>query len=350
MLCDPDLFIKPKDVAGCDPVDDLRRSKTVDLMLKDVAQPLGAVRKLLLHLLTLIKTFDDLRDIQTGFHIQIDKGLILIIKASGILLLQNIDHVFHHIFGCEDLVGLLRRDIVKNVFHTLFIKIVGEFLLQCHELHDGIVKDHRIEQLPFEFLFLSGLRINILPAVTQKPELLQRDTCHFHKHLIRDDMVKSSQRDRLIAVCHEERRNGTGESAQMIPDPVFYGIPFPLSYPGLHRPDRILRGTLREGVHRFVDLLPESLFCLLLLPAEFGLDLFRGLPALMTFLHRLRPLLLDHPLLDLIVLHGLVHHAIGFRVQPGFQLPFVGCFHLRAIVFLCGLHNIPDNLFLDQIL
>ena len=96
-------------------IDDLSWSKPIYLMLKDVLQPLCFVRECLFHAVAVEQSLHNLGYIETRLHIQVSKGLARIIETTGILLLQHIDHLLHNTLGREDLIGLLRRDIVENI-------------------------------------------------------------------------------------------------------------------------------------------------------------------------------------------------------------------------------------------
>ena len=99
-----------------------------------------------------VKPFDDLRDIQSGFHIKIGERPVRVVKASGIILFQQIDHLFHHPARGKDLIGLLRRDIIENILIMRFIKIIGKLVLLFQEFGNGIVKYDLIEEMPRKML------------------------------------------------------------------------------------------------------------------------------------------------------------------------------------------------------
>ena len=74
---------------------------------------------------------------QTGDH--------LIIETARVLFFQMIDHLFYHPLGRENLIGLLRRNVVENVFFVGFIKIVRQHPAESHEFPDRIIEYNRIE-------------------------------------------------------------------------------------------------------------------------------------------------------------------------------------------------------------
>lgn len=122
-------FVESENVVDGDQVDDPRRRHAVDLVLKDVADPVAVVRKRLFHLRAFVKAFDDFGDIEPRFHVEVGERFRRIVETAGIFFLEQIDHHLHHPFRREDLVRLLRRDVVEDVLGEILVEIVRQFLL-----------------------------------------------------------------------------------------------------------------------------------------------------------------------------------------------------------------------------
>lgn len=101
-------------------IDDFCWSQSIDLFLKNMAKAFFRVRELFLHSLTLIQALDDSCDVYAGFHIEVDKSLVRVIETAGVLSFKHIHHLLDHCLRGEDLVGLLRRDIIEDVHSILF--------------------------------------------------------------------------------------------------------------------------------------------------------------------------------------------------------------------------------------
>ena len=122
ILC---IFIKAQYVTCCYLIDNFRRSLSIYLLFKDMFQTFFTVRELLFHLIALVQPLHNLCNIQTRFHIQINKGLIWHIKATRILLFQHVHHFLNHCPLCEYLICFLWWNIIKYVLYALFIKLPG---------------------------------------------------------------------------------------------------------------------------------------------------------------------------------------------------------------------------------
>lgn len=122
----PDFLVISEDVVGCNLVDDLGRCDTIHLLFEDMPQPGIIIRIESLHHLTLVQALDDLCDVHARFHIQVRERVVWIIETAGIPLLKHIDHLYHDFARCEDLIGLLRRNVVEDILFSRFIKVVGE--------------------------------------------------------------------------------------------------------------------------------------------------------------------------------------------------------------------------------
>ena len=77
---------KAQNVTDGNAVDDLGRRKPIDLFGKDMFQPGVVIRESLPHLLAAVEPLDDLRNIQTGLHVGVQKGLAGVIEAAGVFL------------------------------------------------------------------------------------------------------------------------------------------------------------------------------------------------------------------------------------------------------------------------
>ena len=80
------ILCKAQNVADGNAVDDLGRRKPIDLVGKDMLQPGVVVRESLAHLLAAVEPLDDFRNIQTGLHVGVQKGLAGVIEAAGVFL------------------------------------------------------------------------------------------------------------------------------------------------------------------------------------------------------------------------------------------------------------------------
>ena len=169
-----------------------------------MAKAFFRVRELFLHSLTLIQALDDFRDVQTRLHIEVDKGLVRVIEASGILLFQHIHHLLDHCLRGEDLVGLLRRDIIEDVLDTLFIEIIRQLFLEPKEFLHRVIEYDRVKEIARKLLFFPCLSVLVLTAVTEEPELVKGDACHLKEHRIRDNGIEGCQRNGIIAIGHQE--------------------------------------------------------------------------------------------------------------------------------------------------
>ena len=76
--------------------------------------------------------------------------------------------------------------------------------------------------------------VEVGAAVPQKAELLQRNAGDLLKDLVRDDLVKVRQCHALVAVGHEEGRDGAGEAPEMVTDGVLVALFLLLLLVGLH--------------------------------------------------------------------------------------------------------------------
>ena len=148
-------------------IDDFCWSQSIDLFLKNMAKAFFRVRELFLHSLTLIQALDDFR-----------RG--------------------------EDLVGLLRGDIVEDVLDTLFIKVIRQLFLEPKEFLHRVIEYDRVKEIARKLLFLPCLSVLVFTAVTEEPELVKGDACHLKEHRIRDNGIEGCQRNGIIAIGHQE--------------------------------------------------------------------------------------------------------------------------------------------------
>ena len=144
---------------------DFSGSQTIYLVSEDVPQSLCSIREQFPHLCTLVQPLHNFSDVQARLHVHVNEGLAGIIKAPRILLLQMIHHLLYHPLGSENLIGLLRRDVVEDVFCVGFIKIVRKHSAKSHEFSHRIIKHNRIKQLAGEELLLTSFFINVRTAI-----------------------------------------------------------------------------------------------------------------------------------------------------------------------------------------
>ena len=197
-------------------------------------QPGVIVREGLPHLLAAVKALDDFRNVQAGLHVGVQEGFAGVIEAAGVFLLQQIHHLFHHPLWGEDLVGFLGRDVVEDILGAALVKVIRQLDLQVQEFLHRIVEHHRVEQMTCKMLLLSGGLVKVGSAVPQKAELFQRDAGDLLKDLVRDDPVKVCQCHGLVAVGHEEGRDGAGKAPEMVTDGVLVALFLLLLLVGLH--------------------------------------------------------------------------------------------------------------------
>ena len=167
------VLVEAEDVRQCNMIDDFCWSQSIDLFLKNMAKAFFRVRELFLHSLTLIQALDDSCDVYAGFHVEVDKGFIRVIEASWILLFQHIHHLLDHCLRGEDLVGLLRRDIIEDVLDTLFIEIIRQLFLEPKEFLHRVIEYNRVKEIARKLLFLPCLSVLVLTAVTKETELVR---------------------------------------------------------------------------------------------------------------------------------------------------------------------------------
>lgn len=142
------LLRESENIVGCNTIDNFRRSQTVDLLFKDMFQPLLGVRERGFHALALIQALHDFGNVQTRFHVQVNEGLVRVVKAAGIFFFQKRYHLCNGCFRRKDLVRALRRNVVEDVLFVRWVKIVCQLAFQPQELFDGIIEYDFIKQLP----------------------------------------------------------------------------------------------------------------------------------------------------------------------------------------------------------
>lgn len=203
VLCDAVVFCKAQNVADGNAVDDLGGRKAIDLFCEDMFQPLVVVREAAAYFLAAVKPLDDFRDVQAGLHVGGEEDLVRVIEAAGVLLFQQIHHLFYHPLWGEDLVGFLRRDVVKDILGAALVEVIGQFHLQGKELLYRIIEHHRVEQMPVKVLLFAGGLVGVGPAVPQEAELFQRDAGDLLKDLTKStssgrEKRTAAQRDRKV--------------------------------------------------------------------------------------------------------------------------------------------------------
>lgn len=107
------IDIKAKDKVDCNHVDDFRWCKTIDLLWEDMLQTIHVIRVLAFHLCTCEQSSYDFGRVQPWLHVQIDERLWVVIKASWILLFEQVAHLTHDIDSlptvCSGLQSWVRR-------------------------------------------------------------------------------------------------------------------------------------------------------------------------------------------------------------------------------------------------
>ena len=123
------------------------------------------------------QAFDNFSEIQPGFHVQIGKGVCRIVENAGIFFFQRIQHQLHHFARRKNLAGFLRRDIVKNIFGLIFVKIISQRCPPVQEFLHGFIEYRFIKEPVF---------------IAQQAELRQGNARYFGK----DGIIK-----RLVEIC-----------------------------------------------------------------------------------------------------------------------------------------------------
>ena len=147
MLAFGGVFIKSQNERGRNPVNDFRRGKSEHLLFKNMVEPLVVIGIKLFHFFAVKQAFDDFRDIQSRFHIQVDERVIWIVKTPRIFVFEQIDHFPNDLFRCKDLVVFLRRNIVENIFRV------------------RVVKNDHVEQVPVKVPFFSRFFVDVIAVV-----------------------------------------------------------------------------------------------------------------------------------------------------------------------------------------
>ena len=160
------LPVKAEDIRHGDVVDDLTQHEAEDLPFQDMPEPLLGVGEGDFELFAAVQPLDDLRDVESRLHVEIDEGLFRVVKNAGILLCKRIDHAPDDGARREDLVRLLRQDVIENVFVMALIEVVAEPLLLVEEILDGIVEYDFVEQMSVEMTIFSRRLIQVVAAVS----------------------------------------------------------------------------------------------------------------------------------------------------------------------------------------
>ena len=198
------LLRESKNIVGRNAINNFGRSQTVDLLFEDVFEPLLGVRERSFHAFALVQTLHDFGNVQARFHVQVNKGLVRVIKASGIFFFQKRYHLRHSCFRRKDLVRALWRDVVEDVLLVCRVKIVCQLTFQPQELFDGIIEYNFIKQFSVKVLCLAFSGILVITAIAQKTELLQRDAGDFLKNFIGNDLVEVGKSGILCAIGHQK--------------------------------------------------------------------------------------------------------------------------------------------------
>ena len=136
------------------------------------------------------------------------------------------------------------------------LKIVCKFGTLFHKLLHGIVKHDFVKQVSVKVLLFTVFR-HIVAAVTQHTELVKRHALpilridgDLPEHLVRHKSVKVRKRGIFIAIRHEECRDRTRETAQMVTDAALDRILFRIQLFGFYRFD----DGFRSLFHRLIAM------------------------------------------------------------------------------------------------
>ena len=273
-----------------------------------------------------------------------------IIKASRILLLEPVHHVLHDLFRREDLIGALGRNKVKDVSLVVRLKIICKLGTFFHKLLHGIVKHDLVKQVSVKVLLFTAFR-HIVPAVTQHTELIQgyalpilRINGDLPEHLIRHEGIKVCKRGILITISHEERRNGTRETTQMVTDATFDRILLCLQLFGLYRFDdgfrslfhRLLAMELLMNVADHITVALETSGIVLLMNLRNFRHRSAGTLCLMNFVIMFLGKLIVP---NRIIAVRTVDDRVGRLLDFALQLILRGLSQIAAILRPCGIHQ-----------
>ena len=118
-------------------------------------------------------------------------------------------------------------------------------------------------------------------------------------------------------------------------------FPFPLlSFYGL---DCLFCGFFCKIRNSCCKLLVEFLHSGFLLLLKFFINLLWCFSGFISCLLLGNTLIFYDISLNLIIGMQLIYHPFCLMVQFGFNLSFIGCFHIRTIGRLCGIHNCLDG-------
>lgn len=121
-------LVEAQDIARGDLVDDFRRREPVHLILKNMAKAFLLVGERFFHFLALEEPLHDLRDIEPGLHVKVNESLVRLVEAAGVLQLQHIHHFLDDVLRRENLVRLLRRNVVEDILHALLVEVIRQLL------------------------------------------------------------------------------------------------------------------------------------------------------------------------------------------------------------------------------
>ena len=268
------LLRESKNIVCRNAIDNFRRGQTIDLLFKDVFQPLLGVRECGFHTLALIQALHDFGNVQTRFHVQVNEGLVRVVKAAGIFFFQKRYHLGNSCFRRKDLVCALRRDVVEDVLLICRVKIVCQLMFQPQELFDGIIEYDFIKQLSVKVLCLACGGILVIAAIAQETELLQRDAGDFLENFIWNDLVEVGKGGILCAVGHQERWNRAGKTAQMVADGILHIVLLALLDLRLIAADSLFGGILHETADRIIQSGFQLFSSLSLFLVELLIDFF----------------------------------------------------------------------------
>lgn len=340
MLLYLDLLAEAEDIAQADAVDDLRRRAAVDLAREDMIQPHTLVRIERLEARTLVEAPYDLGHIHARFHIEVGERRLRIVEAARVLPLEPIHHIPYHALRRENLIRLLRRDVVEDIPFRIRREIVRELPALPHKLLDCIIEHHRIEEMAVEMPFMcliadlppAFILLVVVAAVAQHAERIERDaltTLRVHRdlpeHLRGDERIEILQRRIFVAVRHEECGNRPGETAQMIADIPLDTVLLALELLCLDRLDNLLRCLLHRllAAEPLLDIRHHPLIALLALLSirriDIGDHLHRGACLLCRrdlFIALMHELVIADDVIRILAADHLVCRVLDLPLEP----------------------------------
>ena len=273
-----------------------------------------------------------------------------IIVAAGVLLLEHFDHLLDDLARGVDLVRLLGRNIVEDIFGLILVEVIGQLAAQAEELADRIVEDDGVEELAAKVLRLSGVFVLVVAAVPQEAELLERDARHILEDLLGDNGVEGIKRDGLIAVGHEEGRDRPRKAAEMVTNGLLNIIAGVLADGRLRLFNNRFPCFFNDILYRILQFSRYLLLQNLLLLLVFFIDLKLSFAAGSTKIQCFLALLFQFVSVDIISCDDLINFFAGFPRKDAFYALRVRRLKIITVMRFCLFKQGLDCIRLNGIL